>query len=236
MLAGNDGASLNGPSLIRMPAWVENPLGRYYLYFAHHAGKYIRMAYADRLEGENSADPEAKTSAAVSKDGIHFVATGAIRAPAYLRVFRRDGAWYGLAGRGILLRAAGLGERFEPVAEVVGREIEDLVDPAKLGEPGARSGAPKSGPDRCSIRHVGVDIEGDLLWVYFSCVGHRPERILATSIRMTGDPARWKAAGVVEVLRPEIAWEGAKLPLAYSKGGRSWEHGLAIAELRYAPR
>lgn len=41
----------NGPSLIRVPAWVKNPLGRYYLYFAHHNGKYIRLAYADRLEG-----------------------------------------------------------------------------------------------------------------------------------------------------------------------------------------
>ena len=27
MLPGNDGASLDGPSLIRVPAWVKNPLG-----------------------------------------------------------------------------------------------------------------------------------------------------------------------------------------------------------------
>ena len=30
---------------------MKQPLGRYYLYFSHHAGKYIRLAYADRLEG-----------------------------------------------------------------------------------------------------------------------------------------------------------------------------------------
>ena len=51
MLTGDDGANINGPSLIRVPAWVENPLGRYYLYFAHHEGTYIRLAYADDLEG-----------------------------------------------------------------------------------------------------------------------------------------------------------------------------------------
>ena len=42
---------VNGPSLIRVPDWVENPLGRYYLYFANHGGKYIRMAYSDDLLG-----------------------------------------------------------------------------------------------------------------------------------------------------------------------------------------
>ena len=45
------GANIQGPSLIRVPDWVENPLGRYYLYFADHKGTYIRLAYADRLSG-----------------------------------------------------------------------------------------------------------------------------------------------------------------------------------------
>ncbi len=45
------GANIQGPSLIRVPAWVPNPLGRYYLYFADHKGSYIRLAYADNLTG-----------------------------------------------------------------------------------------------------------------------------------------------------------------------------------------
>jgi hypothetical protein len=51
MLPGNDGENINGPSLVRAPSWIEDPLGRYYLYFAHHAGTYIRLAYADDLAG-----------------------------------------------------------------------------------------------------------------------------------------------------------------------------------------
>lgn len=51
MLPGSDGGNINGPSLIRVPAWITNRLGNYYLYFAHHSGKYIRLAYADQLEG-----------------------------------------------------------------------------------------------------------------------------------------------------------------------------------------
>ena len=49
MLEGNDGENINGPSLIRVPPWVEGALGQYYRYFSHHADTYIRMAYADDL-------------------------------------------------------------------------------------------------------------------------------------------------------------------------------------------
>jgi hypothetical protein len=45
------GDNVNGPSIIRVPDWIERPLGRYYMYFAHHMGAFIRLAYADRIEG-----------------------------------------------------------------------------------------------------------------------------------------------------------------------------------------
>lgn len=45
------GANIQGPSAIRVPDWIGNRLGNYYLYFADHKGRYIRLAYADRLVG-----------------------------------------------------------------------------------------------------------------------------------------------------------------------------------------
>jgi len=55
LVSASDSASLegnvNGPALIRCPHWVENPAARYLLYFAHHEGRSIRLALADRLEG-----------------------------------------------------------------------------------------------------------------------------------------------------------------------------------------
>ena len=45
------GHNIQGPSLIRVPDWVVDPLGRYYLYFADHKGSYIRLAYANQLTG-----------------------------------------------------------------------------------------------------------------------------------------------------------------------------------------
>lgn len=51
-----EGENINGPSLLRIPDWIapENradPNAVYYLYFAHHRGDYIRMAWAEELEG-----------------------------------------------------------------------------------------------------------------------------------------------------------------------------------------
>jgi hypothetical protein len=41
------GGNVNGPTVIRVPDWVERPLGRYYMYVANHMGDFIRLAYAE---------------------------------------------------------------------------------------------------------------------------------------------------------------------------------------------
>lgn len=50
-LSPSIGDNINGATLIRVPDWVKHKLGKYYLYFAHHIGRYIRLAYSDTLEG-----------------------------------------------------------------------------------------------------------------------------------------------------------------------------------------
>jgi hypothetical protein len=45
------GSNVNGPTVIRVPDWVQRPLGRYYMYFANHMGESIRLAYADKITG-----------------------------------------------------------------------------------------------------------------------------------------------------------------------------------------
>jgi hypothetical protein len=51
-----EGANINGPSVIRVPDWIPlerraSPRARYYMYFGHHKGRYIRLAWAESLEG-----------------------------------------------------------------------------------------------------------------------------------------------------------------------------------------
>ena len=49
--------NINGSSLIRLPDWLAiedriHPDAQYYLYFAHHAGRYIRLAWASEITGD----------------------------------------------------------------------------------------------------------------------------------------------------------------------------------------
>lgn len=45
------GHNIQGPSVIRVPEWIQRPLGRFYLYFADHKGAHIRLAYSDAIAG-----------------------------------------------------------------------------------------------------------------------------------------------------------------------------------------
>jgi len=51
LFSNQEGDNINGPSLIKVPKWIKSPLGKYYLYFSHHNGKYIRMAYSEKIIG-----------------------------------------------------------------------------------------------------------------------------------------------------------------------------------------
>ena len=51
------GENIQGPSVIKVPEWVDDPLGDYYLYFADHKGLYIRLAYAVDLLGPWTIHP-----------------------------------------------------------------------------------------------------------------------------------------------------------------------------------
>jgi len=52
----SEGNNINGPSVIRIPEWIPKaqraaPEAQYYLYFAHHNGQYIRLAWAETIAG-----------------------------------------------------------------------------------------------------------------------------------------------------------------------------------------
>jgi hypothetical protein len=253
MLPGKDGDNINGPSLIRVPAWLPNSLGKYYLYFANHHGKYIRLAYANRLEGPwkifpggvlnlkeapgatgHIASPDVHidnerhelrlyfhgpakagkgqmTFYSSSKDGKHFTADATPLCPFYLRAFRWDGMWYGLAKSGQLYRS--------PDGRV----------PFTSGGNPLPGGRDSDSKTAVYPRHVAVDLRGDTLWVYWSNIGDAPEHILCGRLRLTGDWTTWKVTDVRSLLRPEQPWEGASLPVKKSSSGAA---SRAVHQLR----
>ncbi len=53
-----EGDNINGPTLVCLPEWLRKRLSdtpleaaRYFLYFSHHKGAYIRMAWSETIEG-----------------------------------------------------------------------------------------------------------------------------------------------------------------------------------------
>ena len=63
------------------------------------------------------------------------------------------------------------------------------------------------------MRHAALLKRGETLFVFWTQVGHVPERILLSTIDISGDWANWFETPGVEVLRPEFNWEGADAPL-----------------------
>jgi hypothetical protein len=57
-LESKPGAIVNGPALLEVPTWVEQRLGRYYLYSSHSSGQYIRFSYADAIVGPYTLEDE----------------------------------------------------------------------------------------------------------------------------------------------------------------------------------
>jgi hypothetical protein len=244
MLPGSDGDNINGPSLIRVPSWVTEPLGRYYLYFAHHNGKYIRLAYADHLEG-----PWKVHAPGVLHLSNTPACRGHIASPDVLVDEARHeirmyfhGPARAVSGQKSFLATGKDGLHFAPRDEVLGlfyfrvfpydnawyalakggvlyRSADGLTgfEPGHNPFPGGdrRTGdLNEPGP-----RHVALQRRGDTLWVYYSSIGDAPERILRARIQLHADWREWRATDPVEVLRPEFPWEGADLPLKPSTAG-----------------
>jgi len=136
------------------------------------------------------------TQAAVSEDGIHFHAQPAISRTSYLRVFEQDGALYGMARLGVLLRA---------------------TDPLSRFETGSNPFA--GGPFATRVRHVALLRRGNTMLVFFTAIGDAPERVFVAPMRLTGDWSSWKASTASEVLRPAASFECPNLPNVPSEAG-----------------
>ncbi len=225
------GSNLNGPSLIRVPDWLENPLGRYYLYFAHHKGEYIRLAYADRLEGPWSTHEPGTLPLDGSFCRSH-VASPDVHVDDANREIRMY--YHGPVDGGVQeskLAISRDGIRFTCFPERLGHSYF-RVFPWRdhwygLGMPGVfyrsqdgRSGF-EEGPTLFTkdMRHTAVKLDGDRLSVFYSNAFDCPERILMSTIALTPDWTAWQASEPVTVLAPETDDEGADLPLTPSQRG-----------------
>lgn len=239
------GHNINGPSLIRVPDWVANPLGRYYLYFAHHQGAFIRMAYADKLHG-----PWKIHKGGVLKLGdvsCHgHIASPDVHVCAEQRSFRMY--FYGVAddGQRSFLATSPDGVNFHALPDVLGpfyfrvfpHESVWFAIAKRTDQPGG--GVILRSPDGIRPfeqgpfvlprqRHVAVLKQGDILHIFFSRGEDCPERLLVSTMLLAGDWKAWRPSRPVELLRSETEEEGGNLPVCLSRFGSVHE---PVHELR----
>jgi hypothetical protein len=220
------GDNVNGPSLMRVPDWVRNPLGRYYLYFAHHDGRYIRLAYADALGGPwtmheagvlpleashfagHLASPDLHVDEEAGRIRMYFhgadAPSGVNAGPQYTRVALSDDGLSFTAGNELLGRPyfrafAWNGATYAlAMPGIFYRSIDGLSNF-------------EQGPTLFSnnMRHSALKLDGDVLSVFYTDVGDAPESILVSTIELTPDWRDWCQGSPTKLLSPETDFEGA---------------------------
>lgn len=234
-LSDDIGTNINGPSLIRVPEWVPNPLGRYYLYFAHHQGAFIRMAYADDLHGPWHV-VHGGTLALQDTPCEQHIASPDVHVRDEDREFRMYYHGCTADGQRSFLATSPDGLRFRAVSQALGpfyfrvfRHEDDWFAIAKrVNAPGggvllrsADGVSPfEEGPEILpNQRHVAIRKRNRQLEIFFSRGEDCPERILLSTLPLAGNWRRWRPSSPVDVLRPETRYEGAHLPLRPSRFG-----------------
>jgi hypothetical protein len=225
------GDNINGPSLIHVPDWIENPLGRYYLYFAHHQGTYIRLAYADRLEGPwRTYEPgildlgETPFVRHVASPDVHV--DHEVR---QIRMYCHGPVPDNGQKSGVALSRDGV--HFTSLPPILGgsyfRVFEWRGCHYALTNGGVfyRSSNPLSpfelGPSLFTkdMRHAALKLDQDTLSVFYSNAYDCPERILLSQIELKPNWEEWEVSDPVTVLKPETEYEGVDLPLEPSVRG-----------------
>lgn len=233
LLRGN----VNGPSLIKVPDWIRDPKGKFYLYFAHHGGEYIRLAYSDDVEGPWTLyqpgtlhlDQTPAFTGHIASPDVHID-----QDKQEIRMYFHGPTTTGLGQRtGVAISNDGI--NFEASDEIQGHFYYRVWEYdgwkyaiAKNENSGFMSlyraktglGDWEFGKNFMPMgRHVAVDLLSDELHVYHSNVGDAPERILRSTMRLEGNWLDWDVSEPEEILRPETEYEGAQHPNEPSKFG-----------------
>jgi hypothetical protein len=235
------GANVNGPSVVRAPSWVDRPLGRYYMYFGHHGGERIRLAYADGLHGPwRVHEPGALALGDAAAFRGHIASPDVhvdderreVRMYFHGSLKSRPGQWSGVA-------TSRDGLRFGASDAILGRFYFRVFRRGGFHYAIAKNGnepwgelsrsadglTPFDGarPFLHMVRHTAVTMRGDRLIVFYSRKGDAPERILASTVDLSRDWTEWEPSEPVEVLRPETDYEGIAYPNEPSEYGSAVE-------------
>ncbi len=227
--------NVNGPSLIKAPGWLENSLGKYYLYFAHHIGSYIRLAYADSLEGPWRVH-EPGTLKLRDSHFYNHIASPDVHVDdgnGEIRMYYHG--WVAERTQRTRVAISKDGIAFPAAPEVLGKPYFRVFQwqgyHYALGMPGVISRSKdgltdfEEGPVLFSenMRHCALKLDGNTLNVFYTNALDAPERIYLASINLMPDWTQWKESEPATVLEPDLDYEGAGMPVEPSRRGAIME-------------
>lgn len=237
------GSNINGPSLIKVPNWIDNPLGRYYLYFAQHHGSAIRLAFADRVEGPWRVyeRPVLDIAATLYRHHIGSPDVHVDDRTQTMLMYYHGGTVGSRPIHGTSLAISANGIDFVSKAGLLGgpywrafKHNGMWYAVAKLGiryRASVPDGPFETGPALVPsvglrIRHLAVMVYGDTLFVCYSRIGDCPESILLSKVNLDVPWTQWQATSAKLVLEPKLPYEGLSYRL------RPSERGAALTPVR----
>jgi len=240
--------NINGPSVIRVPEWLPSPLGRYYMYFAHHEGQYIRLAYANKLEGpwtihepgtlqlaqcnifcRHIASPDVIVDASAKEIVMYFhgVLRGGHRQATDVAV--------SVDGINFIPHNTNIGssyfQAFSHQGNVYAIDGKGGLNRAEnwlglwdrrkepLIKPSFLSGWLRT--RKLRVRHSGLYEDVNILYLFYTLKRDAPERIYLSTVNLDGDWTEWQLSYPIEVLRPEAGYEGVDYPIFPSRPGKA---------------
>jgi hypothetical protein len=174
--------------------------------YIDNQNEIVRMYFHRRVPNDNFA---IVTSAAFATDGINFdTIDTADLLTAYARHFIWQGEFYFTDRQGYLWKSADGLTNFIAGPTVIAAAF---TEPSIVIPGNTYNGY---------LRHLGLFLNGDVLYVYGSRVGDAPERIFYTTIPLTTNWMTWNVSmPVTLVMEPVMVYEGADLPNVPSAKG-----------------
>jgi len=215
--------NINGPSIIKVPDFVKDKLGNYYLYFADHTGDHIKMAFSDHIEGpytlleggtlqleetpcnKHIASPDVH----IKNNEIVMYYHGDIDTGQYtFESYSEDG-----------INFISYDKVLTPFYH---REFEYLGSTYALCKnKNENSQLYKKEVFKYKLlyellpgsRHTAIHVEDNILYIVYSLVGESPERLYVCKL------VDWEIESNYELAKPNLIWEGAEQPLTTSHYG-----------------
>jgi hypothetical protein len=218
--------NINGPSLIKVPDFIKNKLGDYYLYFASHNGESIKLAYSNNIMGPWTIYEKGTLQLHNTNCKTHIASPDVhIKDNKIVMYYHGDTlngqySYKAVSNDGINFTTNNvelgafyfrvfdyLGETYaiaknKNIDGIIYKKVNENFEPYfNLID---------------NIRHTAVYVDNNILYIFYTIVGEAPESLYVCKI------IDWEVIDNFKLKEPKYKWEGATQPLIPSSFGMSY--------------